>query len=336
MKKFVLKVILYVLVFALLDVWFCASRDPFNVMHTRKIRNTGVEPNKNYIKMSYILENPEEFDALLFGSSRVGGIHVEKIKDVRCYNMTYSEGLPTEHLDNLKTLFSAGYVPRRVYVGVDSLSYTTDPKNHLKQPLRSPYEHLKSKPLDFVRLYFDPAVILKSPKLDSVFLSEKSYSEQFYRYGWSTDYGLKISYDYSKATPAIGNNNRMGETLRIIREIVDLCEENGTELILFTNPMYCISHEASLKKDYLVFLEELARIAPFWNFSGYNAVTNDPGSFYDAVHYTAEVGDMMINCMCFGEKYDGLYDEGFGMYVTEKNADELIGLLAAQKYHPNQ
>ena len=77
--------------------------DPYNVFHINNVRDNGIEPNANIIKMNKILNEPDKYNAYLFGSSRVGAIHTENISDVNCYNMTYSEGLPQEHLDNIKT-----------------------------------------------------------------------------------------------------------------------------------------------------------------------------------------------------------------------------------------
>ena len=66
MKKFLLIVTAGALLLALFSACFCYVIDPFNVMHPLNIRDNGVEPNKNYIKITYILANPEKFDAFLF------------------------------------------------------------------------------------------------------------------------------------------------------------------------------------------------------------------------------------------------------------------------------
>ena len=103
MKKLIWKVIM----FAVLNVAFATilsvAVDPFNVFHYNSIRNYGVEPNKNYIKTKYVIDNPAKFDGFLFGASRVGAIYVDKIKNCRLYNMTYPNGTPQEHLETLST-----------------------------------------------------------------------------------------------------------------------------------------------------------------------------------------------------------------------------------------
>ena len=331
MKKFLIKLLIYCVIFTAVPAIICASVDPYNVMHPLSIRENGVEPNKNYIKMTYILENPEKFDSFIFGSSRVGNFHVENIADERCYNMTYSYGSPDQHLDNIKTFVANGVLPKKIYIGVDSLSYTSDPSEAMTG-FRMPYEYLTENPLAFMKTYLDPAVvgraILTVEKTSAE--SADAYAERFYEYGWNRDYNYKTSYDFSNAKPDIGRAMRMDEILLDIAEIVRICEENGIELVIFTNPMHPVTYEESLGRDYLVFLRRLADITPYYNFSGYNDITTDNKNFIDNSHYTAEVSDMLIECMCNGKKYDGLYEQGFGQYITKDNADDFIALLESQ------
>lgn len=324
----------HVMVLALLAVCFCAIIDPFNVMHVFAIRTNGVEPNKNFIKMTYVKENPDKFDSFLMGSSRVGSIHVENIPDAHCYNMTYSEGLPAEHLDNIKSFLDAGIVPRRIYMGVDSHSYTILPETHFEEGIRSSYEYLRAHKWNFAKLYWDPAVVITSPAFKNLLsgnVSIRTEDDSFYKYGWSTDYGQTAVYNFAGEEPNIGDAKDIERTLQTMRDIADLCRNNGIELILFTNPMYSVTYEAALERDYLVFLEGLASIAPFYNFSGYNQISTDSSNWLDTSHYKAEIGDLMIDCMCSGARYDHLYKDGFGMYIDESNIGALIELLSAQQ-----
>lgn len=330
MKKFIAIILAYCLVFAVIPAAFCVYVDPYNVMHPLDMRTTGVEPNKNFIKMTYILKNPDKFDSFVFGSSRVGNIHVENIPDEHCYNMTYSNGLPKEHLDNIKTFVKNGIIPKKIYLGVDSLSYTSDPADNLVG-YRLPYEYLTENSLEFLKNYLDPAVVGRAAlQVMSKSDTKEKDNTRFYEYGWNSDYNKKTKYDFKNAEASIGQVMRMEETLAEIEEIVRVCKENSIELIVFTNPMYSVTYEASLERDYLVFLEKLAEITDYYNFSGYNEITVSPKNFIDSSHYTAEVSDMLIDCMCRNKVYDKLYSQGFGWKVTKDNADELIAILESQ------
>ncbi len=121
MKKFLLKTSIFAMYVLVLHIVLPFLIDPFNVFHFKNVRATGTEPNRNYIKMRYILTNPDKYDGFLFGSSRVGAIHTDKITDKRIYNITYSVGLPAEHLANLQTFRENGIIPQRIYIGVDNI-----------------------------------------------------------------------------------------------------------------------------------------------------------------------------------------------------------------------
>lgn len=327
MKKFIGKVLLMAAFIAVFTVGFSAVVDPYNVFHWANLQDNGVEPNKNYIKMNYILANPDKFDAFMFGSSRVGSIHVEKITDVTCYNMTYSQGVPAEHLANLQTMIDAGIVPQRVYVGVDNLSYTYDPAVHDTEPVRSSYEYLKAHPLAFVKMYMNTALVFESLETSIGHTKTEGYAENFYTYGaWNYYGGATLADAAGPLTPSVGTDMRMEETLSEIRQIADLCEANGIELILFTNPMVDLTYEAALDQDYLEFLDQLAQVHPYYNFSGLNAITTDHTNFVDTSHYSAFVGDMILDAFD-GTVDSDLYAQGFGVYVTEENVDDLLDTL---------
>lgn len=333
MKKFISVLLVYCVIFTAVPSAFCALVDPYNVMHPLSIRDNGVSPNKNYIKMTYILKNPEKFDAYMFGSSRVGSIHTENIQGERCYNMTYSNGLPEEHLNNIKTFIKNGIVPKKIYIGIDSLSYTNDSHENMLG-YRLPYEYLTENRLAFFKNYLDPAIV-GSAAIQVISKNKKPaddrYAEIFYEYGWNYEYGHKSKFDFSNPEPTIGKIMCLNETLDDIAEIVKICNENELELVVFVNPMCKVTYEASLEKDYFVFLRKLADITPYYNFSGLNDVATDYGNFYDTSHYSCDVGDMILDCICNGEYDEKLYEQGFGWYVTHENADEFIALLESQQ-----
>ena len=75
--------------------------------------------------------------------------------------------------------------------------------------------------------------------------------------------------------------------------------------------MYCVTHMKAIDDDYLFFLEELAKISDFYNFSGLNDISNTRENYLDDSHYKAEIGDMIINVICYDKVYPELYKQGF-------------------------
>ena len=282
--------------------------------------------------MNYILKNPDKFDAFLFGSSRVGAIHTENIADIHCYNMTYSEGVPKEHLDNLKTLIEHNIIPKRVYLGVDSLSYTMNPKEHETEHSRISYEYAKAHPTDFLSLYLDPHMALSSLAITKSYTPTPGYAERFYNYGWWCDYGRESLISKDNAPTILGDYDLTDETINCIAEFVSLCAENDIELIVFTNPMHYINHYDSWN-TYKGFLEKLSSVTNFYNFSGLNDITLNHNCYVDTSHYNAETGDLMLEYMAGQIPNEALYKQGFGVYVTKDNIQELLTLLENQFNH---
>lgn len=190
MRKFLLKVSIFAVYAILMSVIIPAWVDPFNVFHWEHIRANGVGSNNNYIKMKYILANPGKFDSFLFGSSRVGAIHTDKITTAeKCYNMTYSLGLPGWHLLNIKTIFENNIRPKKIYIGVDSVSYTRNYNEQINEAIRCPYEYLRNDIIHFFRLYLDLGMVARSlSKIKRDIRGKMEVIETFYKYGWDIPY----------------------------------------------------------------------------------------------------------------------------------------------------
>lgn len=334
MKRFIKMLAVFAILALTVTLLLCVGIDPYNVFHADALRDNGVEPNSNYIKMRYILNNSDRFDALLFGSSRVGAIHAEGFEGVDCYNMTYSKGVPGEHLANIRTLVSEGVRLKRIYIGVDSLSYTENVETHTGDALRCPYETLVSRPLTFAKLYLNPTTAVASLRTSLSYVRGELLSpilspEIYYNTGWRFDYDLVSQYDFALAPAVIGDADHIEQVLHDISAIAELCRGEGIELIVFVNPMYYITYEASLKQGFTDFLTGLAQVTDYYNFSGVNDVTTDPECFIDPSHYNAKVGDMMTAAMQERETDGRLLSQGFGMYVTRDNVDELLAVLEA-------
>ncbi len=301
MKKFVIKTLIFALFCALVSVLFPLAVDPYNVFHVSDIRDNGVEPNKHYIKMEYLMNNETNFDAYLFGSSRVGALHSEKLKGVNCYNMTYSEGLPIEHLENVRSLLNAGKKIKKVYIGVDVASYTNAHEDHLVDPIRMPYEYIEDNPLDFYRTYFDPAKAFRALPTIMKNEADPDYADIFYNKGWAIDYDApNMACDaYVENTIEDGNDweAEMKIELDAIRELKKLCDENGAELVVIVLPMHEVTYKNSLNYGFKDFLNGLSEITSYYDFSGLNRITQATENYIDPSHFNAHVGDLIIDVL---------------------------------------
>ncbi|MCI8418265.1 MAG: hypothetical protein HFI33_12360 [Lachnospiraceae bacterium] len=328
MKRFLRAMLPFVLFVLILEIGIPMYADPYNVFHWSKIRDNGVEPNSNYIKMKYILANPDKFDSFLFGSSRTGFVDVERIPEGKWYNMSYSEGLPNEHLENLKEMIAHGIIPKNVMIGVDNISCFVNPALHEKQFYRIPYP--RTNLLSFYANYFSIRGVIKAQEVTGHHqVTDPDYVERYYRSGCSNR-NLVVENDWNSDAPYWEEyyENQLFNSIHDMVRIRELCEEYDINLIVFTNPIYYTTYQHSELYGYKEWLSWLANDMEFYNFSGVNAITTDKNNYIETSHYNMQVGDMIIDRIFHNKTDAALESQGFGFYVTLDNRENYLKALA--------
>ena len=329
MKRFLRKIAPFLLFILILEIAIPMAVDPYNVFHWQKIRDNGVEPNSNYIKMQYILHNPDKFDSFLFGSSRTGFIDVEKIPEGKWYNMSYSEGLPAEHLENLRELIANGIIPKNVMIGVDNISCFVDPTLHEQQFYRIPYP--RTNKLSFYANYFSiKGVLLSLDVILNYTTEDPDYVTRYYESG-CTVRDPSLGGTFKNDAPYWDDYYKdfLSDSIFAVEDIRDLCKEYGINLIVFSNPIYYKTYQQSEYYGYANYLNWLGgATGGYYNFSGENDITRNKNYYYEGSHYTEVVGDMIIDRIFNGKRDGTLESQGFGLYVTYDNLDELEKALA--------
>ena len=333
MTRFLKKSLIFLAILAVIFLPLGVGMDPYNIFHWNNIRNNGVEPNKSYVKMMNILKNPDKYDSFLFGSSRTGFFDVSKMDDGNYYDMAYSEGTPGEHLQNLRDLLNRGIKIKNVTMGVDDISYFVDPAMHEEQLYRKqfPWSGTLTDKAEFYLSYLDLVTLSQSVE---VIMRHKNtdpdYGARLIETG-TENLSIKPDFHYDKTDPTWSDYYYpREESLEEIRQIVELCRENDINLRIFTNPINGYTYEKDIANGYIVFLKELAEITPYWNFSGFNNVTLDMSQYYETSHFCPAVADQMIKRMYKDEGDPELLRQGYGMYVTKDNVDELMDILYSQ------
>lgn len=343
MKRFLLKVSVFLIYALLWHTVFPILLDPFNVFHTDNLRANGIWPNGHYAKMKYILSHPDRFNSFLFGSSRAGAVHTDRIKGRKCYDMNYSLGMPGQYLTNIKTFLANNVHPQTIYIALDYSSICTEEdythRHVINDQIRCPYDYIQSHRLHFIRMYLDPATALQSiATMINARLgrSEIINPEVFYKWGWEIPYDRPVRINWNNkndVVPAIEPRHHEGVkySLDIMREIAEICRSNNIELVIFTNPLHYVTYLPAIRdKSYTEFLEGLAEISDFWNFSSLNDITLSNDNYIETSHYKAKIGDLIVDVMCNGVEYPTLQAQGFGVKVTRENVKDFIKMLKAQ------
>lgn len=320
--------------------------DPYSIFRT-DYSYQFVQPARNFIKMRYLGQNPGKYDCFLFGSSRVDNIDVTKINGMHCYDAAYSEGLPREHLDNIRYLLRKGAKIKLILLGLDEFSYKVDPETHLDQPIRQPYPPVigESSFLYYLRYLlritdkrirnamllgyiakrkgtpngtcydlFGTGRIL-APNLDRFVESHRGE--------WVKD----PKFDRYDPCDHCDDRNMM-PALRDLKAIVNLTRRNGIGLITFINPIHRNVYMAEGPEGFCSFKRELSGITDFYDFSGLNAITTDNFYYYEPVHYRSPVGDMMLAKM-LGYPSPAVPSD-FGVLVTKDNIESHLKDLRKQ------
>lgn len=287
------------------------------------------EPNQHFVKMRYLINNPDKYDSYCFGSSRVGNIDLTKIDDgYKYYNMTYSEGLPAEWLTDVKLMLKNKITIKRVILGIDDFSFRINPKSHHTQYLRIPYQ---KKNLHTYLTY-----LLKAPPSSSPF-NENGSVFDIYKTGRplheKPDMAIeenpeKHITDPKFKEPCLVRGNLMKETLSTLKELKLLADSNDIELIVFINPIHKTTYFSNPVSEFNEFKRGLVEITDYYDFSGLNKITTNNYNYYETSHYRPLVGDLIVERI-FHEPKDKVTD--FGVYVTRENSEEHLAKLLAEE-----
>ncbi len=303
------------------------------------------EPNQNFIKIDFLLHEKHNFDSFIFGSSRVGFITPNGIDGGKYYNMTYSEGLPLEHLENIKLLLEHGIPIKNILIGIDDFSYEVDPKEHLVQPMR--LLHYKSKFTNMNKFSFYMYYFFKLPSkfdmlklINKLFFDKKSLNiELDLRHTGlpvipkEIDENIEKNYESHMKNkrffnPTYYRGNRIKETIEDIKEIVYLSKKYKFNLVLFFNPIHKTTYLDTDFENMQLFKYELSKFSKFYDFSGLNTITTNNYYFYETSHYRYITGDL-IKSRIFNNTSKNV-PKDFGTLVTNDNILEHLKNLEKQ------
>ena len=94
-----------------------------------------------------------------------------------------------------------------------------------------------------------------------------------------------------------------------------MCDSSGVELMVIVAPSF-ISEMGKFESSYFrTYLNEIALITDYWDFSGFHDIDLNPYNFYNDGHFYYEVADLVIDTITGKDSYPG-----FGYYVTRENA----------------
>ena len=294
--------------------------------------------NQHIFNPEYVFRRPGEFDSFLFGSSRTSQIDVSKIPAGKFYNMSYSVGLPAQHLAILKAFLKKGMKIKYVVIGLDDFCFNRsrpEAENNLIRIMHPEAEGPGRLKIFFTYFFRKPERLELSLWKKRVFRQDLKaafpLSHEGLVLGWSDRDRLieqtgKPDFEYriNKYEPLVYNEKKFDDAFRAIEELIHLAQDHDFKIIFFINPLY---DQIYINNAQPLFAAKrrLANLTDYYDFSGFNTITTNPLNYYDRSHYRFGVG-RMITDRIFGD--DKNTPDGFGILVTRKNVE---AHLAKQK-----
>ncbi|MBE9125807.1 hypothetical protein IQ257_10980 [Coleofasciculus sp. LEGE 07092] len=134
------------------------------------------------------------------------------------------------------------------------------------------------------------------------------------------------------------NYDLSNQYLDDFKKIVDLCQQNNIKLKIFISPSHATQWEAIRATGHWQTFEEwkrqLVKIAPVWDFSGYNSVTTEPigydiENYTDNSHYTSKVGTWVLNRLLSYQTEQVPKD--FGVLITPNNIEAHLAKIRVNR-----
>ena len=332
MKRYLLALLAALLVLLGALAAYNYRHDALGIVNTDfSVRRYGVA--QRFVKMRYILDNPERYDAFCFGSSRVAKIPVGELDgEGACwYNFTYGAGLPNEWREDIEMLLAHGVKIRHLIIGLDDMSFRMDPAlNETGGGTNFAY-----RPHDVER-YLRTLFRRPDKPLPTDFAARESilfdiYGKGYTSYPW-VDEAIDADPAAHRADPAFQRltvyrgSAHMDDALDELRAIRDIADAHGIELTVIINPIYAWTYLANDQASLAAFQRRLASITGYYDFSGVNDITADEMNYYESSHFRPQVGRRILARIAGGAP-EG--PQGFGALVTAADVDAHLAQQAA-------
>lgn len=281
------------------DQWRVLSEDS-------KACYQGIEPNKNFLKVQYLLRHKTDHSVLLMGSSRIGNLD-SKLVGEDAYNMTYSFGLLRTHLSNLKILLAHGVKIKHIYLGLNDYILFKKPSDFARDYLRKAYPDNFIDKIEFYRFYLfkKPAVrdleILTGRKYKLVATNEilaphnmKSRRNREKRLALHQNSHAKKIRNYKPILLGYNERFRTNKALSEIKEFKQFCVKNNIKLTVFIYPQFFTSYLSYDQFEMEKFKRQLSNIIDFYDFYTLDDYAFDELKWFDTSHFVPSIGDDIL------------------------------------------
>ncbi len=347
-------IILLLFIITMTFARFCIY-DPFYFFKKLKIENININKdntdypyNNRYLELKYIIQNSEKYDSFLFGASSASNIILDNESGGKWYIYTPAVLSLWEVDRTIKELVKNKVKIKNLAIELsDENLKNTEEGSYIDICKARPSIDLYPVPMNFEeKIYFFGNYLCVFPVFGKI---SNKIQKIFHKTAIIDDIPINVnsrdnSFSMSKKElkyrlPMI-ENKFPPEKLNEIARISDFAKQNNINLIFFISPVYFHVYEAGNLKEYNELKFKIAKITPFYDFSGLNSITYNKNYFIDLIHGNEDCANIMKKRMFNSNKNDLPKIKDFGVFVTTFNINNHIEtmnnqMLLFKKNHPN-
>lgn len=287
------------------------------------------------LKTNHVLNFSEDYDAYLIGGSKAGSYQAETLQELdgyRYYNLYETGGSFYEY--ELATEFLIKYAnPKKIVLNISGGEVRFLKRDQEDMSYRIPAvmtgESQLQEFLDFLFLDISESFDRLKERMGGKEYFELTSTGQrnltkYYQAiaeDWDTYTQKQVLADFDAHMKTLFTTNQADkyydECLDYMKSIKKICDANGVELLVIVAPSFIgemSEHDSTYYREYL---QRLAWITDYWDFSGYHEINLNPYNYYNEGHFYYEMTELIVDTINGTDSYPG-----FGFYVTKDNVAE--------------
>lgn len=311
--------------------------DPFSVFHSG-ILPYDYEINERFNKIKHLDQHHDRYNAYIMGSSRSGttspSLLEKHIPGSHFYNMTVAGCTQYDNEQHLRYFIEKKYPIKHIFLQIDvSDIYGFKAPEGNYNAKHHPHIMHTSDSL----FYLSYLTILPVKRfIEKIKVNYFEGHKNYLRYDltqsgrWYVDYleaqiqadPLKYVQEQSSFNQKLSRGSKgtkIKENIHALKRFKALADAQNINLIVYIAPHNHHMMDTFEHQSYLEYLGEISKITPFWDFSGYNAITLNDGYYYESSHYRDLLAELIVKRI-FND-HSSAIPHDFGHYITANNIE---------------
>ncbi len=337
-KKWITLFVALSVLFVALYAGFNIAVDPFGVFGDRILDfyEYDMTMNPRVAKLAYLEKNHDKYDSYIIGCSKTSSYPTEylnKYFDATFFN-AFAYGGDMADEEKIAKFIIENYSPKNIVIALgpeaaykydfegdslkDNIHFKIDGSSSVTFYAKYAFLH-PSYSVNKLMAYRDRGYF---PDANAVFTAESGAYNKIIRdsipIGSINDY---LTYETSKFEITHTRKlNYIDECTASVARIKKMCDERGVNFILIASPLYSAEQKCYSLEDMKKLMTSLSGITDFYDFWGYNTISEDIRYFYDGYHFRNCVGKMALAYIF--DDGDIYFPSDFGHLTTAENVSE--------------